>query len=370
MEHTEILNTIHAEAEQKLEEGCGEPIPLGLSEPEKSLLDTIISCAEGSKGVLTVLVTSLVHKLFDPNQDVRKHQHNMPAGYSGRTIDTRYITPFMKEKQFPAMAESGWLTRSLEQNRPYIFDYPGKITPARLKTAFLQILDNIETHHKDPRMYLCYLFQHLIILREKKAIALAKPSGITIDTLLAFLDHHFDYPYSISGAARLPVLAVYSVYECMVVEMQRFCDKTLLPLKKHTTSDRSTGSIADIEIKDTKDNLFEAAEIKHGIKIMKQIIDDSFEKFKAHPVKRYYILSTAGIKEDEADTMRNRIYEIGKLHGCQVIINGVMPSLKYYLRLLKDPNKFVERYVENLREDEAIKFQHKETWNKIVSGKN
>lgn len=44
----------------------------------------------------------------------------MDKGYSGRSFDTKYITPFMKFK-FPkiAMRESGWLTRSLEQLEPY-----------------------------------------------------------------------------------------------------------------------------------------------------------------------------------------------------------------------------------------------------------
>ena len=44
---------------------------------------------------------------------------NMEGGYSGRSFDTKYITPFLKQKRFlGAMKESGWLTRSLEQNIP------------------------------------------------------------------------------------------------------------------------------------------------------------------------------------------------------------------------------------------------------------
>jgi DNA (cytosine-5)-methyltransferase 1 len=42
----------------------------------------------------------------------------------------------MKKHGFPAMVDSGWLTRLLEQNRPYNLDYPGKITPTRAKDAF------------------------------------------------------------------------------------------------------------------------------------------------------------------------------------------------------------------------------------------
>jgi DNA (cytosine-5)-methyltransferase 1 len=49
----------------------------------------------------------------------------MVGGFSGRRIDTQYITPTLKELGLPAMAESGWLTRSLEQPYPYTLDYNG-----------------------------------------------------------------------------------------------------------------------------------------------------------------------------------------------------------------------------------------------------
>ena len=89
-----------------------------LSESQERWVNAIIEKAESFRGVLTVLITSLVEKIQTPAQDVRYHQDNLPNGYSGRGLDTDHITPFMKEKfrRF-AMAESGWLTRSLEQ--PY-----------------------------------------------------------------------------------------------------------------------------------------------------------------------------------------------------------------------------------------------------------
>ena len=57
----------------------------------------------------------------------------------------------MKEKfrRF-AMAESGWLTRSLEQNLPYTLEYPGRIQGKTVKDAFLQILNDIEENKADP----------------------------------------------------------------------------------------------------------------------------------------------------------------------------------------------------------------------------
>ncbi len=80
------------------------------------------------KGVYTVLITLLTHKLLYKSQDIRKHQKNMADGFSGRSIDTKFITPTLKELGLPSMAESGWLTRSLEQPYPYTFDYEGKIS--------------------------------------------------------------------------------------------------------------------------------------------------------------------------------------------------------------------------------------------------
>ncbi|MGL2660258.1 hypothetical protein ACQJ6P_05935 [Helicobacter pylori] len=92
---------------------------LGLSEIQLQKTQTIVEKEETFKGVYTVLTTSLVYKSNNPNQDIRLHQANTNNGYSGRNFDTRFITPFLKQKQFlSAMKESGWLTRSLKQNLP------------------------------------------------------------------------------------------------------------------------------------------------------------------------------------------------------------------------------------------------------------
>ncbi len=110
---------------------------LGLSEIQLQKTQTIVEKEETFKGVYTVLITSLVYKSNYPNQDIRFHQANMDNGYSGRSFDTKFITPFLKQKQFlGAMKESGWLTRSLEQNLPYTLDYPGKISNIAVKKRF------------------------------------------------------------------------------------------------------------------------------------------------------------------------------------------------------------------------------------------
>ena len=132
--HIKILQEVYRKALDTLNKGNLELLLIDVDKTEKAHIKTVIDNFERGRGVLTVLITSFVHKLHNPDQDIRLHQDNMKGGYSGRGIDTKYITPFMKEMGFPAMAESGWLTRSLEQNRPYNFSYPGKITPKEFQT--------------------------------------------------------------------------------------------------------------------------------------------------------------------------------------------------------------------------------------------
>jgi len=365
--HTEILHEIYGETLTIFNEGKAQSLINKLDDRERTYIQTVTDNFERGKGVLTVLITSLVHKLHNPDQDIRLHQENMDGGYSGRGIDTKYVTPFMKEMRFPAMAESGWLTRSLEQNIPYDLNYPGKITPPQLKFSFLNLLDHIEKQNKPPVKYLLALFEKLIEHREQISLDLAKPTNLTISTIIEYLRQHFEHRYSSRGASRLPTLAVYAAYQCLVQETKRFEGKTLMQLEEHTSSDKSTGKVGDIEIRDNDRRVFEAVEIKHGILINTQLIRDAYEKFKAHPIQRYYLLSTIG--EDPSDTQNNNdeISRILKIHGCQVIINGIYPSLKYYLRLLNDTYDFIDNYVENLKQDTAIKFEHKMKWNEIVS---
>ena len=340
-----------------------------LSESQKRRVNVIIEKAESFRAVLTVLITSLVKKIQTPTQDVRYHQKGLPNGYSGRGLDTDHITPFMKEKfrRF-AMAESGWLTRSLEQPYPYTLDYEGKIRNETVKNAFLQILNDIEENKADPKKYLRAIFSVLITLMEKsqRRFDFRKEAQhtetVTIEKIVDLLRHHFSHDYGVAGASRLPVLAVYSAYE-MLMEIQRYKGKTLLPLKSHTTADtksRGIRAIGDIEV--MHDNrFFEGVEIKHNIPISLGIVEDAYQKFAQTPVSRYYLLTTAEPNVEDVDLVNDFVSEIHRKHGYEVIVNGILPSLKYYLRLLSGPQLFLDGYSKNLQLDFQQKGEIKET---------
>jgi len=364
MEPAELLTTMYNESMQIV--GSDSEIKSDLDEMIASCLREILSKSESAKGVITVILTSAVYKTLHPEQDIRNHQTSIPNGYSGRTFDTNYITPFLKRVKFPAMAESGWLTRSLEQKVPYDSNYSGAIRPDSLKTAFLETIAFIQ-QGKDLDKILSFLLQGLIIQRNAQQIDLAKPHNLQITTIIDLLTKHFDAKYSAEGASRLPVLALYAAYQCLVSETKRFERKTLLPMESHTSADTRSGRIGDIDIVDEKGRAFEAVEVKHGIPVTVQLVKDAYEKFKTTQVSRYYLLSTASIDASQADEVNKEVERIKNIHGCHVIADGLINSLKYYLRLLSDTSEFIASYVSFVETDSALKFEHKTKWNSIVS---
>jgi DNA (cytosine-5)-methyltransferase 1 len=265
------------------------------------------------------------------------------------------------------MAESGWLTRSLEQNMPYDEDYPGKISPKTLKNAFLSIIDYIQKA-KENESLLNFVLEYLILQRNSNIIQLARPTNLSIKDVIQRLELHFSSNYTSSGAARLPVLSIQAIYCCLTKELDRYKGKILLPLEEHTSADVRSGRIGDIEISNMNNTPFEAVEVKFGIEITKQLVSDIYSKFHHTQVDRYYILSTVGIKETESAIIQEEIKKAKILHGCQIIVNGILLSLEYYLRLLKNTKDFINAYVELLEKDGSIKFEHKKKWNGIING--
>lgn len=364
MTATDILEGAYKEALNFVGSGTTINSTLGKSYADK--IDIIIASSESSKAVLTVTLTSLVYKILHPEQDIRNHQTSISNGYSGRTFDTKYITPFLKSKKFPAMIESGWLTRSLEQKVPYNLSYPGAIRPEKLKRTFLELIDLIQKGDYLDNV-LTYLFQGLIIRRNRQQIDLAKPLNLPIVTIIELLTKHFNGKYVAEGASRLPVLALYAAYQCLVKEMKRFDSKLLLDIESHTSADSRSGRIGDIDIVDEKGKAFEAVEVKHGIPITLQLVKDAFEKFKVTQVDRYYLLSTANVDVNQQKEIDAEIERIKNIHGCHVIVNGLTNTLRYYLRLISSPSEYIDNYVNLIEIDGALKYEHKEMWNTIIS---
>lgn len=334
----------------------------------KTSINTIGEKLSSQKGVFTVLVTLITHKILTPKQDIRYHQSSMENGFSGRTIDTKYITPTLKELGLPSMAESGWLTRSLEQPYPYTLDYNGKISNKKVKAAFLEILDYVQKKPKAAKNILRLLLHQAIAAKKRLTvpiIPLKNPENITIQKTIAALNSHFTSKYKIHGGSKLPVIAFYAIYQLLIDEVKRYEDCSLEKMGSHTASDRTSKSSGDIEIlKNGK--YYESIEVKLDKPIDANMVRIAIEKIHRFNLERYYILSHIGINKSEIEVIQQLIDETKEQHGCQIILNGILPTIKYYLRLVDDAEQFIKAYSKLVEEDTELKGIHKTTWNAII----
>lgn len=368
--HHNLLEKTYNQAIQTLEANSfAVVLPKKLNPDIITWIDILCKNSENFLGVLNVTITSLTEKAVNPKQDIRKHQVKMPGGYSGRTLDTTVIAPWLKSKKLKSMRESGWLTRSLEQNSPYTLEYKGAIRNKEVKNAFLNLLDSIQKQKAKPEDCLYYLLQLLIIQREQNKVEinpLAKKSKYSIQEIIDLLTTHFKKSNQV-GTARLPVLAIYSVYQIMIQELARYKNKNLQFLGSHTSADLRSGDIGDVQINHKDGKPFEGIEVKYGRIIDHVLVEDAFEKIKPHPVNRYYLLSTKITTAEELEKIQKTIIEIREKHGCQVIVNGLIDSIKYYLRLIENPDQFIQNYTKNLINDPVIKIEHKKIWKSLIN---
>ena len=174
-------------------------------------------------------------------------------------------------------------------------------------------------------------------------IALKNAERLTIETILECLDEHFNCNYRTAGGAKLPVLAFYAIYQILIKELKRFRGCTLASLGSHTACDKTSFTAGDIQIF-KKDKLIEALEIKLGRKIDETIVRVAAEKIVKHNPQRYYILSSKEIIEKDKEAVKEIILNIKEKHGCLIIINGLIPTLKYYLRLVSLLKEFMRKY--------------------------
>lgn len=338
---------------------------LTYSRETKKNLDVVLSRISSNKGVFTVLVTLALYKIIHPNQDIRQHKIELPNGFSGRSFDTTFVTPTLKELGLPSMAESGWLTRSLEQAYPYDENFNGKITPVELKKSFLSIVAFIESGPQNAEIALKILLNGAINYRKQNQIQIAKidTAEVEIFKIITLLREHFEFKYPTHGGSKLPVIAFYAIYTLMTKQLSRFKDMVLLPLGSHTASDRTSKSAGDIEV-EFQGQIFEAVEVKLDKPVNAQIVNVAYEKINKFGVRRYYILSGAESTQSDLIEVESIVNKIKIQHGCQVIVNGLYQSLKYYLRLLSSPNEFINLYIHLVETDTELQICHKE---KLIS---
>ncbi len=185
-------------------------------------------------------------------------------------------------------------------------------------------------------------------------------------TVSLFFERHFSES-SGQGKSRLPVLALYAIYQRLVVEVNRYDGAALLDLERHTTADLRSASIGDIQV-DVANTPFEGVEVKSEKPITANMVRELPRKFNGRKVSRYYILSTSDpcLKPEDKASVDKAVLEVESETGAQIIVNGLIRTLWYYLRLLKNPAMVLPKYQALLETDPDIRPDLKNKWNNIL----
>jgi len=114
-------------------------------------------------------------------------------------------------------------------------------------------------------------------------------------------------------------------------------------------------------------------EIKHNIAIDRNLIFDVVKKTESTSVTKYYILTTykgSFVNEVEEEYINRLILKIKKQRNLEFIPNGIIYSLKYYLRFIENYQDFIKTYTEELIRDAKnsteVKNYHIEVWQAIL----
>ena len=369
----EILEKFYQQAIELIENQALSEI----QEEIKVSLDIFIQKIETDKSLIQVIITTLLKKIIKPEQDIRLHMAKFPNGYSARVLDTKVTTPFFKIN-FPRYAnkETAFLTKATRAEIIWNFEEGIKL-PLRSKSLvepFLTLIDKIENQKIDIEQCIIYILSQLHLLSQYHEVVFLETlevansvNIININRVMKMVERHFQEPLS----SRLPVIVIFAIYKQLFKTIRRFENKILLPLNVHTSADKH--GYGDIEIRDYYNNPFEILEIKHNIPIDRNMILDIVKKSANTTIERYYILTTytdCFINPDEEEYINELILNIKRESGLEIIANGIVNTLKYYLRFIEDYREFINTYTEELvkdaRNSTEVKDSHIQAWRIIL----
>jgi len=343
----------------------------------RNSVDIFLQKIETDKSLIQVIITTLLKKIIKPEQDIRLHMAKFINGYSARVLDTKVTTPFFKSK-FPKYAnkETAFLTKATRAEIIWNFEEGVKL-PLRSKSLvipFLELIDKIEHQTINIENLLVYILAQLQLISQSQEIVFTETlevvnsvNIININTVMKMVETHFEEPLS----SRLPVIVIFDIYKQLFKTVRRFANKLLIPLNVHTSADKH--GYGDIEIRDKYNNPFEILEIKHNIPIDRNMILDIVKKSANTTIERYYILTTykdCFLNQDEEEYINELILKIKRERGLEIIANGIVNTLKYYLRFIEDYQEFINTYTEELvtdaRNSTEVKDAHIQAWKMIL----
>ena len=321
---TEILSECYEVAELESKKDDIGDLITAIGEEDSKVIIELANIKHACRGAA---ITLAIYKILHPEQDIRSHKVEYENGFSARGVDHNVTVPFLIQKGLPYNVDTHWLSQTLSYSQPYMPDVILKTVPKKVGPDFIitaNMIQNADSTERVKKITILIL-EKMIEERNKGNIPLTKPKNLSIDQIMEILHR-----------------------------------------QRMKTANRKSGTVGDIDLWENGRPI-EAVEIKYEIPVGIAHVSEAIQKVQTESVERYFILSTAKPDSNEWDEVQKLISDFRKSNGCEIIVNGVYETIKYYLRLLKSTNEFVNAYTELLAIDEDINYEHKGAWNAIFA---
>lgn len=361
---TEILSECYEVAEVECKKENIDDLIVDIGEEDSKVIIELANTKHACRGAALTLA---IYKILHPEQDIRSHKAEYENGFSARGVDHSVTVPFLIQKGLPYNVDTHWLSQTLSYSQPYMPDVVLKTVPKKVGPDFIITVNLIQNSVSTERVkkITILILEKMIEERNKGNIPLTKPKNLSIDQVMEILHKQFSVNYE-KNAPRLPQIAVYAIYQCLMNDVDRYREFELKPLERMKTANRKSGTVGDIDLWENGRPI-EAVEIKYEVHVGVSHVSEAIQKVQTESVERYFILSTVKPDPNEWEEVQGLIEDFLKSNGCEIIVNGVYETIKYYLRLLKSTNDFVNAYTELLAIDEDINYEHKVAWNAICA---
>ncbi|WAH65082.1 hypothetical protein [Xanthomonas hortorum] len=361
---TEALQDAYDIAEKHLtaEDWTEQKNVLGDSYADVLALSKIKHAARG------IALTLAAYKVTESSQDIRLHKSEFPGGFSARSIDNAGTIPFLQENSLYYNVETHWLSQTFSFAGPYMPNLLLKTQPKSTGPLMIRVVNGIEKALNSvefAKTVLQVIMGSLIADRNKGKVQLEKPQNLSIDQTIALLKQHFMHSYE-KNSPRLPQVAIFAIYQAILPTMDRYRGLELGILERMKAANRKSGSVGDIDV-NKGGQPFEAVEIKFQVGINRNHVAEAIQKIKTASVQRYLILSTVGIADGETDEIAKLTHNFRRSNGCEIIVNGVLDTIKYYLRLIDSPATFINLYTALVEVDPDLGYEHRLAWNEVCA---
>lgn len=296
-----------------------------LREEHKTLIDRLIGSmtSEVGRALVGLTVLQLCIKSIEPDQSIRLHKGGYTKkkfswrdGISMRRLDSRFITPVLRNHDLLKFNKDGFMTtRTLAENYPYSKVYKADIRGARNEWA--AIVEGIEAREIEPEASLHYLLSKLLnnandfkALADEtlKLIDVALKENKICDTeaMLGLIERHINES---NHAARIMEIAMHSLIQAEQ-ETGALGTASLIPLSQMRSANKKHGNIGDIELMEDG-KIIEAWDAKFGKTYLRDEIEEINDKIELHPDVRLigFVTSERPERLEELEARRADIEE-------------------------------------------------------------